>query len=42
MSQKSPFPVGLFIRQPGWVLLIIMMFQIPQDSCSRVIITMFG
>jgi len=42
MRQKSPFPIQLFIRQAGWVLLIIIMFQIPQGSFSRVIITMFG
>jgi hypothetical protein len=36
MRQKSPFPTEVFFRQAGWVLLIIIiMFQIPQNSFSH-------
>lgn len=35
MRQKSRLPIEHFIRRAGWVTLILIMFQIPQDFFSQ-------
>lgn len=42
MIKKLPFCDEIFTRRSGWVFLIVMMLQIPQDAFSQGVITVSG